>query len=249
LCGGLGYWPDETTHNLGRYAQFTVSPKAGLALHVTSVTLFVGGSGGSSDVKASLFYSADGFATSTPLEVAIAVPNSSLEQQTYTVDVQVAESKSCALRVCPWLQGGKASGKYFTIQNVVISGMTYYVRAYATDGAGISYGSQKSFKTVSWAGCGGRTPGPSCFADEKSTAGQEERHQAGWYALVRVAPLLPSAGVQVRPAERAGIDPDQPAPAIRFRDLDGQGPLVRFDGPLRPGGDVIWKSRQARPEA
>jgi pectin methylesterase-like acyl-CoA thioesterase len=121
---GLGYWPDETTHNLDRYAQFKVSPKAGLSLHVTSITLSVGNSGGSSDVQVSLFYSTDDFATSTPLEVGIAVPNSALQQQIYSVDIQIADGQSFALRACPWLRGGKASGKYFNIKDVVISGTT-----------------------------------------------------------------------------------------------------------------------------
>jgi pectin methylesterase-like acyl-CoA thioesterase len=122
--GTLGYWPDEAGENLERYAQFKVSPKTGLSLHVTSVTLYVGNSGGSSDVKASIFYSADGFATSTPLETAIACPNTALQQQDYATDVQVPAGQSFALRVYPWLQGGRASGKYFNIQNVVISGDT-----------------------------------------------------------------------------------------------------------------------------
>jgi pectin methylesterase-like acyl-CoA thioesterase len=224
---GLGYWPDETTQNLDRYAQFRVSPKAGLSLHVTTATLFVGNSGGSSDVKASIFYSTDDFATSTALEVGIAAPNSALQQQNYTLDVQIPDGGSFSLRVCPWLQGGRASGKYFNIKDVGVSGTTsgaavvslaklvtmpvtristttaqsggtiladgggpvtargvcwntagtptvgdsttfdgtgtggftstltgleadttYYVRAYATNAAGTSYGSTRSFKTL-----------------------------------------------------------------------------------------------------
>ena len=44
---------------------FAVSPKTGVSFQVTSVTLSVGNSGGSSDVKASIFDSTDGFLTST----------------------------------------------------------------------------------------------------------------------------------------------------------------------------------------
>jgi hypothetical protein len=119
---GLGYWPDETAENPDRYAQFAVTPKTGVSLNVTSITLFVGNSGGSNDVKASIFYSTDGFVTSTPLDVAIALPNKALQQQTYSLDVQVLSGKTFSLRVYPWLQGGKASGKYFNIKDVVISG-------------------------------------------------------------------------------------------------------------------------------
>jgi pectin methylesterase-like acyl-CoA thioesterase len=121
---GLGYWPDETEHNLERYAQFKVAPNAGLSFDITSVTLFVGNSGGSNDVRASIFYSTDDFHTSTPLEIAIAVPNSALQQQVYDLDVPIPEGQSLALRVYPWLQGGRASGKYFNIKDVVISGTT-----------------------------------------------------------------------------------------------------------------------------
>jgi hypothetical protein len=119
---GLGYWPDETAENLDRYAQFSVTPKAGVSLKVTSISLLVGNSGGSTDVKASIFYSTDGFVTSTPLDVAIALPSSALQQQTYTPSVQVPNGKTFSLRVYPWLQGGRASGKYFNIKDVAISG-------------------------------------------------------------------------------------------------------------------------------
>jgi hypothetical protein len=122
--GTLGNWPDETERNVNRYAQFAVTPKTGISLKVTSITLFVGNSGGSSDVKVSIFYSTDGFVTSTPLEEAIALPSSALQEQSYTPNVQVQSGKTFSLRVYPWLQGGRASGKYFNIKDVVISGKT-----------------------------------------------------------------------------------------------------------------------------
>jgi hypothetical protein len=62
--------------------------------------------------------------TSTPLDLGIVLPSSALQQMTYTPSVQVPSGKTFSLRVCPWLQGGVASGKYFNINEVVISGTT-----------------------------------------------------------------------------------------------------------------------------
>jgi pectin methylesterase-like acyl-CoA thioesterase len=121
---GLGYWPDETSVNFDRYAQFTVSPNPGLSLNVDSISLFVGNSGGSNDVKAAIYYSTDNFAGSTQLGGMIDVPNSALTQLNYKTDITVEKGQTFALRVYPWLQGGRASGKYFNIKNVVISGKT-----------------------------------------------------------------------------------------------------------------------------
>ncbi len=123
-AGTLGNWPNETAVNLDRWAQFAFTPKTGYAVKVTSITLFVGNSGGSTNVRVSLYYSTDGFATSTPLEEAIALPSSQLVQKTYTPNVQVPSGKTFSVRACPWLQGGQANGKYFNIQDVVMSGTT-----------------------------------------------------------------------------------------------------------------------------
>lgn len=122
--GTLGNWPAETTQNLDRYAQFAITPKTGFSVKVTSVTLYVGNSGGSNNVRASIYCSTDGFVTSTALQEGIVLPSSALQQMTYTPSVQVQSGKTFSLRVCPWLQGGQASGKYFNIQEVVISGTT-----------------------------------------------------------------------------------------------------------------------------
>ena len=122
--GTLGNWPNETTQNPDRWAQFAFTPKTGYSVKVTSISLYVGNSGGSSNVRVSLYYSTDGFVTSKVLEEGIVLPSSQLVQKTYTPNVQVPSGKTFSLRACPWLQGGQASGKYFNIQDVVMSGTT-----------------------------------------------------------------------------------------------------------------------------
>jgi hypothetical protein len=120
----LGNWPNETTQNLDRWAQFAFTPKTGYSVKVTSISLNVGNSGGSTNVRVSLYYSTDGFATSKVLEEGIVLPSSNLVPKTYTPNVQVPSGKTFSLRACPWLQGGQANGKYFNIQDVVMSGTT-----------------------------------------------------------------------------------------------------------------------------
>jgi len=122
--GTLGNWPAETAANPDRYAQFAFTPNPGVSVKVTSISLSVGNSGGSTDVKVSLHYSTDDFATSKVLEEAIALPSSALLQKTYAPNVQVPNGKTFSLRAYPWLQGGRASGKYFNIKDVLISGTT-----------------------------------------------------------------------------------------------------------------------------
>lgn len=122
--GTLGNWPDETAQNPDRYAQFAFTPNPGVSVKVTALSLSVGNSGGSTDVKVSLYYSTDDFVTSQVLEEAIALPSSALLPKTYTLNVQVPSGRTFSLRACPWLQGGRASGKYFNIKDVMMSGTT-----------------------------------------------------------------------------------------------------------------------------
>ncbi len=121
---GLGYWPNETEVNPDRYAQFVVRPQEGTTLEVTDVAMKLGNSGGSTDLRAAVRYSTDGFATSTLLAESIVLPSSALADTAFTLAETVAGGDSLTVRVYPWLVGGRDSGKYFNIASVFVGGAT-----------------------------------------------------------------------------------------------------------------------------
>lgn len=119
---GLGYWPNYTTKIDTCYTDFSVSPAAGVTMNITEISMALGNSGGSTNVRASVFYSTDNFVTSTPLQETIVLPSASLATQTFAANINVGISGTITVRVYPWINGGVASGKYFNIQNVSIKG-------------------------------------------------------------------------------------------------------------------------------
>lgn len=183
---GLGYWPPETEANPARYAQFVVKPRDGTALRVTDLAMQLGNSGGSDAVRAAVRVSTDGFATATTLDEAVVLPSWALDDVAFTLDVAVDEGDSLTVRVFPWLQGGRDSGKYFNIANVVVSGTTtgepvvYLPELTTADVTAVSTTTAVSGGTVSSDGGGAVTargvvwstsPTPTT-ADEATTDGE-----------------------------------------------------------------------------
>lgn len=119
---GLGFWPNSTTKIDSCYTEFTVYPLPGVTLNITEISMAIGNSGGSTALRASIFYSTDNFTTSIPVQETITLPSSSLLSQVNAVNISIPLSGKLTVRVYPWLNGGIASGKYFNIQNVLIKG-------------------------------------------------------------------------------------------------------------------------------
>jgi len=119
---GLGYWPNYTTQIDSCYTEFVLYPASGVTLNITEISMSIGNSGGSSNLRANIYYSLDNFATSTALAQTVVLPSSALTAQAFTTNIDVGSSGALYVRVYPWLNGGVASGKYFNIQNVVIKG-------------------------------------------------------------------------------------------------------------------------------
>lgn len=124
---GLGFWPDETSENMDRYCEFVVKPRNGLTFQLTELQLNLGNSGGSNNVRASIYYSTDGFETATRLDSNLVLPSSALKQYNYPLSdssINSTMESHISLRIYPWLQGGIASGKYFNIKDVRMLGVT-----------------------------------------------------------------------------------------------------------------------------
>ena len=128
-------WPaNQTTQIDTVYVQFAVSPKAGGTLNVTSFSLDMG-CHSLNNMKANLWYSTDPAflnPVQVPFTTADTVNNYLPRNTTNTVltvsgqpNVVVKSGESFYLRVYPWVDknASVATGKYITLQNVVISGI------------------------------------------------------------------------------------------------------------------------------
>jgi pectin methylesterase-like acyl-CoA thioesterase len=123
-AGTYGGWPAiETGPQANRYMDFKVTPNTGNDLILSSISLAVGNSGGSNNLRADISISTNG-TTWTTLE-SVTIPNTAMTTKTYTTSLpRVNFGDTLRVRVSPWAVAAVASGKYFNIQNVVVSGTT-----------------------------------------------------------------------------------------------------------------------------
>ena len=125
--GNTTNWPYETVENPGRWLQFAVSPGPGMILHLTSLTLDLGG-GGTSAMNANTWYSTDStFASRTQLNSGSSLPNSGWldPSPAYALNVDVGVGGTFYVRIYPWYNSTNAStSKYVYVRNVLIAGVT-----------------------------------------------------------------------------------------------------------------------------
>lgn len=120
-----GSWTAETSENATRYMQFSVSPAAGNALTVSSITMNLYASGGS-NMKANVYYSTDStFATKTQIGSTFSLAQSlpSTPNVSASPALLVDGGKTIYVRVYPWYTSA-ASGKYVVANNVTVTGTT-----------------------------------------------------------------------------------------------------------------------------
>ncbi|GAA4300190.1 pectinesterase family protein [Nibribacter koreensis] len=126
-------WPATQTDTIaGTYVQFAIAPNASNILTVKSIAYKLASAGGNA-MRVKVFYSTDrSFKTATMIDngsggVDNAVPSTALTPVTAAgLSLAVPEGDSLFLRFYPWYhnQGAVATGKYLTLQDVVISGET-----------------------------------------------------------------------------------------------------------------------------
>lgn len=122
-------WPAGLTSKIDSvYVEFVVSPKTGIQLSVTGISLNIGATA-INTMRAAIFYSTDpDFKNS--VEVSFTTGNTNnyltrdkLGEVTATLSVDIPDGKKFYLRVYPWVESSSvSSGKYMIIQNVVVSG-------------------------------------------------------------------------------------------------------------------------------
>lgn len=120
-----GTWPQETSMNVGRYVQFSVSPKAGSVLNIDSVAMTIGAVS-SNNLHAVLYYSTDStFTSATQLGTAYALSATALQRVRFTsLGVVVSPGQTFYVRIYPWDSASGESGKYLAMLNVMIGGST-----------------------------------------------------------------------------------------------------------------------------
>lgn len=127
-------WPLNQTGPIDTvYIQFTAKPKTGITFTVTSIKVYLGGSGGS-NMRAKVFYSTDStFTTKTEFySGSVNLPNgTAFDSAVAALNEAITDSQALYIRVYPWLnnQTGSNTGKYITLQNLVVAG--------STDGVGV----------------------------------------------------------------------------------------------------------------
>ena len=132
LAGTNNTWPaNQKTQIDTAYVEFAIKPKTGVTLNITSVTMALAAASIDS-MKANIYYSTDpSFINITKIEYNTSTANNHLPRNNQyifnaSINVNVNDGQTFYLRIFPWVDNFSSvtSGKYITIQNVVISGTT-----------------------------------------------------------------------------------------------------------------------------
>ena len=118
-------WPAETAYNNNRFVQFTASPKTGGVLTVDTISVTIGSSGGTSALKADLFYSTNSnFSNPVPLGTTITLGNSTYTRVKFSaLNILLNPGQSIYVRIFPWNSSAAAiTGKYLALLNMAIGG-------------------------------------------------------------------------------------------------------------------------------
>ncbi len=141
INGSAVSWGNETGPNQNRWIQFTVSPKSGNAFVADSISIWLGASGTTNHIRATLYYSTDPtFATRTLLDPDTNVTpyRDSLKHYAYHVNVLVNEGQSLYFRAYPWYDGSSSTSKYINTQYAQIFGNTVSPKISIKDARGMT---------------------------------------------------------------------------------------------------------------
>ncbi len=120
---GTGSWPVETDLNIGRYVQFSVTPKTNFSVYVDSISMMIG-SKAMVGMNASIFYSMKSdFSDSTKLVELDTVAVNAAASKTVPVKLVVNSGDTLYMRFYPWTKTSSTSDtSYLYLGNVVMSG-------------------------------------------------------------------------------------------------------------------------------
>lgn len=130
-------WPQESAEVSTRYEQYDVSPSGSNELDVTALSFNLGYSGTTNHMWVNVYYSTDGWVTSTKLTSAsIASENKALNNPapSFTFNAHVNAGGTFSVRMTVYYDGAASATKFFCVNNVVISGTTPGVGTPATVG-------------------------------------------------------------------------------------------------------------------
>lgn len=120
---GAYNWPTADAISTTKYYQFTVSPTAGNSLNVSSISLYTY-EPSSYGLHAAVYYSTDGFATSTQAGSQISVSTTSNQTTIGSLNISVPSGSTLSLRVYFYWAFDVTSSYASRLKNVVISGTT-----------------------------------------------------------------------------------------------------------------------------
>ena len=125
--GTAGSWLEETSENINRFMQFTVTPDEGYIFNVNSIEMKLYVNSGS-NMHANVYYATDPlFMTKTQIGSTYTLSSSvpSAPNITATLNCEVAYGDTFYVRIYPWYTTSKTGkGKYVITNSVAISGTT-----------------------------------------------------------------------------------------------------------------------------
>lgn len=116
------YAVTSAARSAGQYLQYAVTPSIG-RLHVSSITAYLGSSGGNT-VRADIEYSLDaGFYQPVSLtkDAPLSFDRDQMQAEKFTTDFEVGAGQTVYLRIYPW-NTATSSGKSLAVYNVKIAG-------------------------------------------------------------------------------------------------------------------------------
>ena len=119
-------WPQNAVYNPSLYYEYTVTPTAGNSFTIGSVSLPMGAVS-TGNMRATIYYSTNNFATSTLLASAVVLANGSYNNPTpiFSPNVTINAGTTFSLRVYPhYTASDNSTSRYVVMQNVQISGST-----------------------------------------------------------------------------------------------------------------------------
>ncbi len=124
-------WGSETSEVADRFVEFSLTPNAGYTFSLDSLRIYLLG-GGTTNIRANIYYSTDGFITRTQLNPEASTDGIALAQNSasdvmlfsYSPTVQLDDSQTLSLRVYPWYTGSASTSKYLYTYNAGMFGVT-----------------------------------------------------------------------------------------------------------------------------
>lgn len=117
-----GAWTSAIDVNSAQYVQFSVAPVSGKTFIVDTISMYIGGAGGSAMCYNIQYSTNSDFSSSTVLGTGSALAKNTMNKVSFSSVITVNSGQKLYIRVYPWYTS-TATGKFLCLQNVTVSGI------------------------------------------------------------------------------------------------------------------------------